>query len=165
MTKEYTCCFTGPRSKNLPLGGDESTEEIAELKEKLYSAIEDAYAEGYRSFMSGMAEGFDIFAAEAVLRLKETRPDVSLVCVFPCPASRDCRNLRSKERLERIVSRASLIIYVENSYVTGCEHLRNIYMADNSCRIIGWYNGLSGGTAHCWNYALSAGLEMINLFE
>lgn len=38
-------------------------------------------------------------------------------------------------------------------------------MVDNSSRIIGYYNGLSGGTAHCWNYALENGLETVNLYE
>lgn len=165
MTREITCCFTGPRPKNLPLGGDENSKEITELKEKLLSAVKDAYLDGYRFFISGMADGFDIFAAEAVLELKKSFPEIGLVCAFPCPSSRENRCSFWKRRVENIAEQSKIIVYVEKSHTAGCEHLRNIYMADSSFRIIGWYDGFSGGTAHCWEYAEQSGIETVNLFE
>ena len=59
--KEITCCFTGPRPPRLPSCGNEASPEICELKERLFAAVKAAYAEGYRNFISGMAEGFDLF--------------------------------------------------------------------------------------------------------
>ena len=35
-------------------------------------------------FISGMAMGVDIFAAEAVLKLKEKYPQIKLECAIPC---------------------------------------------------------------------------------
>ena len=60
---------------------------------------------------------------------------------------------------------ADFVYSLGESHIPGCELRRNKYMVENSSRIIGYYNGLSSGTAHCWNYALEKGLEMVNLYE
>jgi uncharacterized phage-like protein YoqJ len=40
---------------------------------RLAAAVEAAFADGYRTFISGMAVGFDLAAAEAVLRFRESQ--------------------------------------------------------------------------------------------
>ncbi len=166
MTKEVTCCFTGPRPQRLPSGGNESSPEIVELKKALRSSIKEAYSDGFRCFMSGMADGFDLMAAEAVLELKEELSnDICVVAVFPSPKSRTNHSFETRRRIENIVGKASLVIYVQDRYSFGCELRRNIYMVDSSWRIIGFYDGCSRGTAHCWKYAESSGLETVNLYH
>ena len=83
MKKENTCCFTGPRPKRLPCFGDPAAPEMKKLRSLLRDAILSAYRDGYRFFMSGMAEGFDLMAAEEVLSLKEELRDIALIAVFP----------------------------------------------------------------------------------
>ncbi|MBR5872793.1 MAG: DUF1273 family protein [Oscillospiraceae bacterium] len=165
MSPETTCCFTGPRPKNLPVSGIESSAEIAELKEKIRLAVKDAYAEGFRFFISGMAEGFDLFAAEAVVELKNELSGIGLIAALPYADSAKYHSAAIAKRMESVLQKADAIISIEKEHIPGCEHRRNIYMVENSTRIIGYYNGLSGGTAHCWNYALQKGLEMVNLYE
>lgn len=75
--------FTGHRADSLPWGFNESSDECLKLKAGLLRAIRCAYTEGKRCFLSGMASGVDIYAAEAVLQLRETLPGIALVCVFP----------------------------------------------------------------------------------
>ena len=41
------------------------------------------YNEGYDTFMSGMAAGFDLAAAECVIALKKYLPNLKLECVIP----------------------------------------------------------------------------------
>ena len=43
------------------MNGNEFSAEIAALKVNIRKAVIEAYSEGFRFFMSGMAEGFDIF--------------------------------------------------------------------------------------------------------
>lgn len=57
-----TCCFTGRRPEKL---GHEGKEIGALLEMVILRAINDEYI----SFISGMARGADIWAAEVVLRL------------------------------------------------------------------------------------------------
>ena len=51
--------------------------------ESLSAAVERLYGRGFRTFLSGMAVGFDLAAAEAVLTLRAAHPDVRLVAVVP----------------------------------------------------------------------------------
>lgn len=165
MNRETTCCFTGPRPMRLPMGGDENSVEISLLKKNLQNAIADAYEDGFRFFMSGMAEGFDLFAAESVIEAKSNFPEIALVAVFPYSKAALHHSAFISERINRIIGKSDFVISLYEEYIPGCEHERNKYMVDNSTRIIGYYNGLSGGTAHCWNYALENYLETVNLYE
>ena len=165
MNKETTCCFTGPRRPRLPMEGNELSAEIAALKVNIRAAVSEAYYDGFRFFMNGMADGFDLFAAEIVLELKAELEDIALVAVLPYSEAYKNHSAAVKKRLESVIEKADAVISLSEKHIPGCEHSRNKYMVDNSSRIIGYYNGLSGGTAHCWNYAVENGLETVNLYE
>ncbi len=165
MNKETTCCFTGPRPPRLPMNGNEYSIEIAALKTNIRSAVLDAYYDGFRFFISGMAEGFDLFAAEIVLEIKAELGDIALVAALPYNDAVKHHSAGISKRMENILEKADAVISLSEKYVPGCEHSRNRYMVDNSSRIIGYYSGLSGGTAHCWNYAIENAIETVNLYE
>ena len=115
--------------------------------------------------MSGMAEGFDLFAAEIVLELKSELPGIALVAALPYSEAAKKHSASVAKRMDSVLKNAEAVFSLSEKYVKGCEHSRNVYMVENSTRIIGFYNGLSGGTAHCWNYALKKGIEMVNLYD
>ena len=77
MTKSVT--FTGhryiPQSKR------------SDLCTKLEKAIKENHTKGVRNFLCGMAVGFDLLAAEAVLRGKKELPNIILTAVVPFPFS------------------------------------------------------------------------------
>ena len=74
-----SCAFTGHRPQNLPFGFREDDERCTTLKkilkEQIVSLITD---ESVTHFISGMALGVDMYAAEIVLELKKTYPDITL---------------------------------------------------------------------------------------
>lgn len=80
-----TCCFTGPRPKNFPWGGDREREAqvVAWLEEQIREAID----RGYRHFISGMAAGVDLIAASVVVRLRGEMPEkgIALEAAVPFP--------------------------------------------------------------------------------
>lgn len=165
MNKETTCCFTGPRPPRLPMGGNELSPEIAVLKTDIRSAIFDAYYDGFRYFMNGMADGFDLFAAEIVIEMKKDFEGIALIAVLPYSGAEKRHSSAVAKRLEKILENADAVINITENHFPGCELIRNKYMVDHSSKIIGYYNGLSKGTSHCWNYALENGLETVNLYE
>ena len=165
MTNESTCCFTGPRPARLPENGNENSTEIQNLKRAVRSAVFDAYYEGFRFFMSGMAEGFDLYAAETVLSMKQDFEGIALVAVLPYSGAPKHHSPEISKRIDSILKNADLVLSLSEHYFSGCELIRNKYMVDHSSRIIGYYNGLSNGTAHCWNYASEKDLEMVNIYE
>lgn len=164
MNQEITCCFTGPRPPRLPGGGKPDASETEALRKALRSAIKNAYRDGYRYFMSGMADGFDLLAAEAVLTEKKNGLDIFLIAVFPSHDSLHQHPTSVCRRIDAICASCDLTLFLQSAYSVGCERRRNLYMVDSSSRIIGYYTGLSRGTAHCWNYAIQKGLERINLY-
>ena len=66
-----TAAFTGHRTYS------------GQANERLCDAVRSLYADGYRTFLSGMAVGFDMAAAECIIALRNELPDIRLVCVVP----------------------------------------------------------------------------------
>ena len=69
-----SCSFTGHRPQKLPFGENERDPRCVAFKQDIHNAIEELIGQGYARFVSGGARGFDTYAAEAVLALKESYP-------------------------------------------------------------------------------------------
>ena len=65
LIRERTVCFTGHRSEKLPKG-----DALERLRQRLSEEIEKAIQDGYDTFLFGGAYGFDLMAAEEVLKKK-----------------------------------------------------------------------------------------------
>ena len=87
----HRCCFTGHRPDKMELG----EKEIKPLLEK---AIDEAIANGYVTFITGMAMGTDIWAAEIVLERKKRNQDLHLICALPHPNFESRRSMTEKMR-------------------------------------------------------------------
>ena len=81
---EVSCAFTGHRPAKLPWGSDENDPRAVELKKKLKDYIRLLVDQkGVRRFVSGMAPGIDMYAAEAVIELKKEKEGLILECAVP----------------------------------------------------------------------------------
>lgn len=74
--RTHRVCFTGHRPEKL---NQPEKVVIAELEK----AIRQAVADGFTTFISGMARGVDIWAAETVLRLRSDGAPIRLICASP----------------------------------------------------------------------------------
>ena len=159
MGKEQVCCFTGHRPDKLPWGTNEWDRRCLALKEQIRLALERAYEEGYRHFISGMARGSDLYFAEGVLALRARYPDVRLECARPCESQSDRWPEGVRRRYDAILERCDYETMVQHTYDRGCMMRRNRYMVDHASRIISVYDGVpKGGTAQTLAYALRRGL-------
>ena len=155
MERETTCCFTGHRPDKLPWGNREDDPRCIRAKEQIAQALERAYAAGFRHFMCGMAKGGDLYFAQAVLELREQRPDVTLEGVRPCENQADSWTAEEKRQYWAILDQCDYETLVQHHYDRFCMMRRNRYMVDRSARIIALYNGEpKGGTAQTPAYAL-----------
>ncbi len=68
------CAFTGHRPKSFPWGYDESAPGCVLLKEVLAAQISALAEQGVTDFLSGMAQGVDLWCAQIVLDLKKKNP-------------------------------------------------------------------------------------------
>lgn len=161
--KTLKTCFTGHRPKDLPWGYDDTKESCILFKNAMASIIKKSIVNGYTYFISGMAIGIDMIAAEIVLELKATYPDIILECALPCLNQTAKWNDESIMRYQNILSLADKVTTVSNAlYFNGCMAKRNKYMIDNSHRVIAVYNGKkSGGTYQTINMAKKANKEVV----
>lgn len=107
--------------------------------------------------------GFDTLAAQTVLKLKETYPQIKLILVLPClTQTRGWKETDVKE-YERIKSLADKVVYTSQEYTRGCMFKRNRHLVDFSSLCIAYLTKDEGGTAYTVKYAKQNGLNIINL--
>lgn len=163
MRRETTCCFTGYRPEKLPWGTREGDPRCLALKGRLARAVEEAYGRGMRHFICGMARGADFYFCEAVLALRQARPEVSVEAAIPCEEQAAGWGEEDRERYFRLVEQCDYETMVQHHYDKSCMLRRNRYMVDRSGLLIAVFDGLLGGTMYTVSYAMKKGLEIVTL--
>lgn len=156
--RKHRCCFTGHRPNKL----DYSESEIKLLLEK---AIDNAISDGYVTFITGMAEGVDIWTAEIVLKKKKENKDVHLICAVPHPGFEKRRSEYETERYEDIIKNADYVTTISDNYYRACYQKRNIWMVNHSSLVIAVFNGTASGTKNTVDYARKIGVRVVNVLE
>ncbi len=168
MNKEnYTsCCFTGYRPEKFPFPLVEGNKDFQNFENGLFEQILKLAKEGCHTFYCGMAMGFDLMAAEAVLLVKNAfdKP-LKLISVLPFKTQSYNFNAFWKEKFEKVLNSADEQICLADKYFSGCYQRRNIYMVDNSDFVITWFDGQKGGTENTVRYALKKGRQVFNIYE
>ncbi len=157
-----TCAFSGSRPHRLPWGYDEDDARCAALKSMLKDSIAMLIEEGYKKFLTGMAQGVDTWAALAVLELRRDNRDVQLHCVLPCMEQDQTWKDDAKKLYRSILAQANVTIYLNGKYNKNCMLERNQYMVDHSSLLLAVYSGAKrSGTGYTVNYAKKRGRKII----
>lgn len=144
--KLHRCCFTGHRPEKLFLVDKEI---IRELEREIELAIES----GFTTFITGMARGVDIWAAEIVLKLRKKNKELHLICASPYEGFETRWSRDWQKRYKKVMKKADLVKYISDKYTPSCFRIRNEWMVNHSNRVISVYNGKAGGTRNTINYA------------
>lgn len=162
---EATCAFTGHRPKSFPWKYDEATPGCVLLKEALVAQIRALSDRGVTDFLSGMAQGTDLWCSQIVLALKRKNPALKLHCVLPCEGQADGWPVSEQERYFSILEQADRIVYVHREYHKSCMLERNRYLVDHASFLLAVYNGTwRSGTGATVRYAqkLNKSIIIIN---
>ena len=137
-----TCAFTGHRPQSLPFGFDESDKRCTSLKsvmrDQIVALIEN---EGVTHFITGMALGVDMYAAEIVLDLKSKYPHITLESAIPCETQAIKWSVASRERYYNIAAKCDKETMLQREYTSDCMDKRNRYMVDHADYILAVWNG------------------------
>ncbi len=155
--KEMTVCFTGHR--------DIPANQRQDILRALARTIGNLYLEGYRTFCTGGALGFDTLAAAVVLMLKKKKADVRLHLVLPCPDQTNGWKQIDTDMYDAIKNEADEISYAAPRYERGCMHARNRQLVDKSRVCVAYMHKATGGTAYTVAYAKRQNLRVINIAE
>lgn len=163
MSKQLTCCFSGHRPHKFTFGCDEESEDCILLKLKLLAQIQEMRKKGVTTFLTGMAMGVDIWAAEMILELKAELPQegIRLIAVVPNEGQANRWSVEYRERYFNILSEVDDDVLISTHYTKDCIFERNRYMVDNSAHLIAVYNGEQGGTQYTVDYAIRKGLDIV----
>lgn len=134
-----------------------------EADESLLHTIRVLYGSGIRSFLSGMAIGFDLAAAEAVLNCRKSLPDIRLVAVIPFRGQQQRFSATDRARFDRICVEADETVILSESYDSGVYAVRNNYLVAHAATLVTWYNGSAGGTRYTVERALAQRRKLIHL--
>lgn len=134
-------------------------------KDRLVFVVKQLYTEGYRIFMSGMAEGFDMFAAEVVLALKDELPEIKLLCVIPFEGHISKVGSANRQRYNAICASADEVITLAPEYHEKAYYERNDYLVDSADAMICYYSGKRrSGTGYTVTAALKKRIRTINIY-
>ena len=156
------CAFTGYRPEKFSFGDNEADLRCEQLKQKMFCEILRMTREGVSVFMSGMARGADLWAAEAVLQIQNVKSSqkIELWAIVPYDRQPLAWSAKERARYQRILEQAAHVEYISHDYYNGCLQKRNRYMVDHATRLLAVYDGQPGGTASTIRYARKKGLEI-----
>lgn len=134
--KIKSCAFSGHR-----ILGEDFDEK------KLENEVRVLAESGTETFYCGMAEGFDLRAAECVLRLKKEYP-LKLIACIPCAGQEKYFKEEEKKKYYEILEQCDLKTVLAESYYKWCMVKRNDYMEERSNALIAYCRKETGGTAY-----------------
>ena len=156
------CAFTGHRPQKLPWRFDETAPGCVALKETLAAQVAMLIENGYTEFLSGMAPGVDIWAAQIILDLRENNSALKLHCILPCTAQSAKWSAALRKQYRAILEQADSIIFVNRADKKNCMLERDRFLVSYASLVLAVYNGeRRGGTAATVRYARKLGRELI----
>ncbi len=158
--KERLCrvCFTGHRPEKMHI----DTEKV---QSALRKAIMASICEGKQAFISGMSRGVDLWAAEIVLELKETNPDIRLICAVPFEGFEKRWSAAWQKRYNEVLKKADEAHFICSGFSYLSYQIRNTWMVNRSSKVIAVWNGDTGGTKNTVLYAEKSGVEVVNIWS
>lgn len=149
-------CFTGHRPEKL-------TRQKEEICEDLEKEIRRALADGMNVFISGMARGVDLWAAQIVLRLREAGAPAYLICARPYAGMESGWSAEWKNLYRSVLQQADLVHDLSPEYRKGCFQRRNEWMVRHSSRVIAVFGGEKSGTKNTIDYASHCGIPIVRI--
>ncbi len=155
---EIVCAFTGHRPKSFPWGYNENAPSCVMLKEVLAVQISALAERGVTDFLSGMAQGVDLWCAQIVLDLRKKNPALKLHAILPCEGQESKWTVSAQEHYHSILKQANEVVHVGKEYSRNCMLERNRWLVEHSSILLAVYNGVfRSGTGATIRYARQLG--------
>lgn len=144
-----TVSFTGHRV----LRNDFNVDNLKEV-------INNLLIKGFRTFLVGMAMGFDLKCAEVLLE-KKKEFSIDVIACIPCKNQDKFFKNEEKDRYQEYLKKVDKIVCFSDEYENGCMQIRNRYMVDNSSVLVAYLKYFKGGALYTVNYAKKQNKEII----
>lgn len=149
------CCFTGYRPHRFDFSPEGLRPE--QVQQALGRQIARLYREGYRTFITGMCVGVDLWAAEEVLALRRDHPEVELVAAIPFEGQEVAWPQATRRQYQRVREACQRVEVLSENGGSAAYLKRNCWMVDNADSVLAVYDFGAGeyrsGTAATVRYA------------
>ncbi len=153
-----TVCFTGHRPEKLVWNEEQ-------VRAALRIGIDRALKWKYSTFITGMAQGVDLWAAEEILSLKKEHPNLRLVCAIPYEGYAEKWDNGWKVKYEAVKTSADEVHTICSRNTRSAPVIRDKWMVDHSSLVIAVYNGEKGGTKTTVEYAEKQKIRVLNVLK
>jgi uncharacterized phage-like protein YoqJ len=157
----HTVCFTGHRPEDINMS------EL-QVKSLLRPAIETCIRKGATNFITGMSRGIDLWAADIVLELKKSHPDIQLFAAVPFHGRIFTAKWShaDKQHYASVLKQAAGVAYMAPEFSMKAYHTRNHFMVNHSDLVLACWNGKqSGGTYSTVCFANHQNKPLVNCFK
>jgi uncharacterized phage-like protein YoqJ len=133
------CCFTGYRPHRFDFSPDGLRPE--QVQAALGQCIRHLYNEGYRTFISGMSAGVDLWAAAEVLSLQKQDATVVLLAAVPFAGQESRWPIPLQREYRRVLDGCQQVEYLFDEAAAAadpaeCYRRRNRWMVDRADTVV-----------------------------
>lgn len=139
------------------------TQEYRSLLADLHQAVAKAISDGYNIFLSGGASGFDLLAAEEVLRQKYNHAQLALRMILPYVNQSARYSVSDAARYKELLAQSESVHYISEPYTRDCMFRRNERLIFHAELCIAYLRKSRGGTFMTVNMAKRKGIDIILL--
>ena len=115
-----TVAFTGHRKERILQGVGNDPRILAQIREAVAGMVTELYGQGYKEYYTGMANGFDMAAAEAGLQVREEYGDIMLVAAVPFRKQPLWFDAEDQLLYACLLERVDRVVMVSEDYHKGC---------------------------------------------
>ncbi|MDR0918249.1 MAG: DUF1273 domain-containing protein [Oscillospiraceae bacterium] len=145
---ELTTCFSGHRPEKLNM----TMQNTLKIQSILQKEIIESINAGCNKFLSGMARGIDLLAAEYIIELKKSHP-LQLFAIRPFATHGEDFKGEWACCYNYVLSKCDSVIVVSPQYAKDSYKRRNFYMVDHSTHLIAVVKNYNSGTGQTIAYA------------
>jgi len=124
--------FTGPRPHRFPFGENEDHPECIALKAALRREIEVLCDIGVTRFLTGAAQGVDMWCGEIVLELITQGREIELIAIVPFRNQEEKFSKKNQVRYAAILAKCSKVLILSEDYCKDSYRVRNQYLVEHA---------------------------------
>lgn len=160
--KNLSIAFLGPGDLFSPNNATDPR-----LTDRLFPLFFDLYKQGYRNFITGLEEGFDLAAANVAAALKRSSDHngVKIVAELAWQEQHYSFGAFDRATFDNIVTHCDQVGVLSDHYFIGCRELRDERLLEAASLLLTWDDGTNLDLKAKLAQADQMGLSCINFYE